>query len=151
MAYQQSTTHRNLRCERRSAGIGLLEVTIALAILGFGMLAMASAQISAMQFAGESRNRSEAYYLAQQQMEAFQAMSTAGIEAARVDPSYPNDPNNPLDPDPLDTRAASFNRSWVITPDDPETDVYELNVQVNWVDSRGVIRTVNIESLKSEF
>ena len=137
--------------ERSESGISLIEVTIALAILGFGMLAMATAQLSALQFTGESRNRSEAHYLAQQQMEAFQGMSRTGIEAARVDGSYPNDPNNPIDPDPQDSRASSFNRSWLITPNTPEDGVYTINVQVNWMDGLGRLRTVELEGLKAEF
>lgn len=139
------------RTERSQSGISLIEVTIALAILGFGMLAMATAQLSALQFTGESRNRSEAHYLAQQQMEAFQGMSRAGIEAARVATGYPNDPTNPIDPDPQDTHASAFNRSWLITPDAPETNVYTINVQVNWMDGLGRLRTVELEGLKAEF
>jgi Tfp pilus assembly protein PilV len=136
---------------RGEAGISLIEVTIALAILGFGMLAMATAQLSALQFTGESRNRSEAHYLAQQQMEAFQSMSRAGVEAERVAGSYPNDPNNPIDPDPQDSHISSFNRSWLITPDAPEDSVYTINVQVNWMDGLGRLRTVELEGLKAEF
>ena len=137
--------------DRGRSGISLIEVTIALAILGFGMLAMATAQLSALQFTGESRNRSEAHYLAQQKMEAFQGMSRAGIEAARVDADYPNDPNNPIDPDPQDSHVSAFRRSWLITPDSPEDNVYTINVQVNWTDGLGRLRTVELEGLKAEF
>lgn len=136
---------------RDRAGISLIEVMIALAILGFGMLAMATAQLSALQFTGESRSRSEAHYLAQQQMEAFQSMTRAGIEAARADADYPNDPNNPIDPDPADAYAVSYQRSWLITPDTPEDGVYTINVQVAWTDDLGEFRTVELEGLKAEF
>lgn len=142
---------RGYQRDRRRAAISLIEVTIALAILGFGMLAMATAQLSALQFTDQSRHRSEAHYLAQQQMEAFQSMSRAGIEAARVEASYPNDPTNPIDPDPLDSYAVAFNRSWLITPDTPENSLYTINVQVNWTDGLGRLRTVEIEGLKAEF
>jgi len=112
---------------------------------------MAAAQISSLQFTGESRNRSEAHNLAQQQMEAFQSMTRAGLDAEIAAGTYPNDPNNPLDPDPLDAHAAAFNRSWLITPDTPESGVYTIAVQVNWTDGRNQLRIVEIEGLKAAF
>jgi type II secretory pathway pseudopilin PulG len=137
--------------DRRRAGISMVEVMIALTILGFGMLTMAAAQISALHYTGESRNRSEAHNLAQQQMEAFQGMTGTALDAAIVAVGYPNDPANPLDPDPLDAHVSAFNRSWLITPDTPEAGVYTINVQVNWTDQLGRLRIVEIEGLKAAF
>ena len=134
---------------RRTSGISMIEVMIALTILGFGMLTMAAAQLSSLQFTGESRNRSEAHNLAQQQMESFQTMTKAALDAAIVAP--PADPGNPLDPDPLDAHVVGFNRSWLITADAPEPGVYTVNVSVNWNDNLGQVRLVQIEGLKAAF
>lgn len=128
-----------------------MEVTIALTILAFGLLAGASAQLSAMKFSSDSRARMEAQYLAQQQMEMLQAMTPAAI-GAFPDAAVVPDPANPLDPDPLDGMARQYNRSWTISRDNPVNGVFRVAVQVSWTSSNtGTIRTVNLESLKSEF
>jgi len=136
---------------RRRRGMTLLEVSIALIILGFGILGVAAAQLSSLRFSDKSRARSEAHYLAQQQMEAFQSMSAAAIEAIRLDPGYPNDPANPIDPDPADNYVAQFFRSWTIQPNTPETGVYTINVQVVWTGRESnSLQLVTLEGLKSE-
>ena len=135
---------------RRSSGVSLMEVTIALTILGFGLLAGASAQLSAMRMSSDSRSRTEAQYLAQQQMETLQAM-TPTIIGLFPDAVVVNDPNNPVDPDPLDALARQYNRNWTITRDSPVPGVFRVSVQVTWVSSTtGTVRSVNLESLKSE-
>ncbi len=133
---------------KRSGGVSLLEVMIAMAVLGFGMLAMASAQLSAMKFSDQSRSRSDAYYLAQQQMETFRAMNRAGIEVERL---LTADPANPIDSDPQDGRITSYTRTWEIDPDTPETGVYRIAVTVGWTGRFGINRAVTLESYKSEF
>jgi len=130
--------------------MSLIESMIAIAILGFGVLGAAATQITAVKLAQESRMRTEAYYLAEQQMEAFRAMDGAGIDAALTDTDYPNDPNNPLDPDPTDGQLRQFNRSWTITANSPEAGIYTLVVEVQWTGKLGATRTVSIESIKTD-
>jgi len=148
-------SHRRVRSarreDRRRTGVSLMEVTIALTILAFGLLAGASAQLSAMKFSSESRSRMEAQYLAQQQMEILQAMTTASV-AAFPDGVAVADPFNPLDPDPLDGLGRQYTRSWTVTRDSPVNGVFRINVQVSWASANvGGVRTVNLESLKAEF
>lgn len=133
----------------RQAGLSLLEVVVALGILGFGILALGAAQITSIRFNHESYLRTEAAYLAVQQMEAFQLMDTAALEAIRTAGSYPNDPGNPIDPDVGDAVTRAFTRSWTITPDTPETDVYTIEVVVRWTDGTGTSRDVSITSMKA--
>lgn len=136
---------------RRRAGVSLMEVTIALTILGFGLLAGASAQLSAMKFSSESRLRMEAQYLAQQQMEILQAMTSIGI-GAFPDAVAVADPNNPIDPDPNDGLGRQYTRTWTVTRDNPVNGVFNVLVQVSWASANtGSVRSVNLESLKSEF
>lgn len=137
---------------RRRAGVSLMEVTIALTILGFGMLAGASAQLSAMKYSSESRARMEAQYLAQQQMEILQAMTPAAITAQFPNGAVVADPGNPIDPDGNDGMARQYNRSWTVTRDSPVNGVFRVDVQVSWTSANtGSVRSVNLESLKSEF
>lgn len=135
---------------RSRRGMSLIETMISMAILGFGVLGAAATQITAVKFARESRLRTEAYYLAEQQMEAFRAMDGDAIGEALVDGSYPNDPNNPIDPDPNDGQARAFNRSWTITQDTPEAGLYTIVVEVQWTGGLGQTRTVSIESIKTD-
>ncbi len=135
---------------RRCAGLSLVEVAIALGILGFGVLADLAAHVAALRFNGASQLRTEAAYLAEQQMEAFQAMDGDAIEAVRTDAGYPNDPSNPIDPDPGDGTARQFARSWTITQNSPENGVYRLSVAVSWVDRLGKTQSVTLSSLKTD-
>lgn len=138
------------RFSRRRSGISLIEVMIALAILGFGILAAAASQITSIKFNRDSRVRTEAAYLAEQQMEVFQSMDGTAIEAIRTDAGYPNDPDNPIDPDPNDGVARSFTRTWTITPDTPEAGVYAVQVRVSWIDQLGNTRSVTLNSVKTD-
>jgi prepilin-type N-terminal cleavage/methylation domain-containing protein len=133
---------------KTQSGVSLLEVMIALAVMGFGMLTMASAQLSAMKFSDQSRSKSDAYYLAQQQMESFRSMSRAGIEAERL---LTSDPANPIDSDPQDGRITNYNRTWTIERDTPENGVYRIAVQVGWTGRFGINRAVSLESFKAEY
>ena len=130
----------------RQSGISLIEVIIALSILGFGMLGVAAAQISAYRFSDSSRDRTLAHQLAQQQIEFFQSTSAANIEVIRL--AGPNDPLNPIDPDPNDNTPMIFNRSWTITPDTPELSVYTILVNVAWVGNGGA-QTLQLETFKT--
>ena len=131
----------------RVQGVSLIEVMIALAILGYGMLGVAAAQISAFKATDQSRERMLAHALAQQQLEQFQEMSRTSLEVIRA--AGPNDPLNPIDPDPNDAMQMAFNRSWTITPDTPEDDVYTIMVSVGWTNSKGA-QIVQLETFKSE-
>lgn len=135
---------------KRRRGISMIEVVIALGILAFGVLAAAAAQLSSVRFNRNSRLRTEAYYLAEQQMENFKSMTSTQLTAVLAAGSYPNDPNNPIDPDPNDNQVISFNRSWTLTADTPEIGVYTIQVQVTWTDGFGVSRNVTLESLKQD-
>ncbi|MGH0030901.1 MAG: type IV pilus modification PilV family protein [Myxococcota bacterium] len=135
---------------RNARGFSLLEVLIALSILGFGMLAASVGQLSALKTSRQSRSQTLSMYLAEQQMEAFQSMSAADVVAAIADPGYPNDPNNPIDPDPGDGDVTNFNRRWFITQDSPEAGVISIRVEVDWVDPLGFTRTTALRGLKAD-
>jgi hypothetical protein len=123
---------------------------IALSILGFGMLAASVGQLSALKNSRQSRSQTMAMYLAEQQMEAFQSMSSDDVVAALADPGYPNDPRNPIDPDPGDDEVVRYNRRWFIQQDDPEPGTISIRVEVDWVDPLGFTRTASLRSLKAE-
>ena len=76
-------------------------------------------------------------------------MSSDDVIAAMGEPNYPNDPNNPIDPDPGDEDVYLYNRRWIITQDTPEAGSISIRVEVDWVDSIGLTRTTELESLKA--
>ena len=135
---------------RRSRGFSLLEVMIALSILGFGMLAASVGQLSALKTSRSSRSQTVSMYLAEQQMEAFQSMSAADVIAEISAPGYPNDPGNPIDPDPGDDEQVTYNRRWFIQQNDPEPGVISIRVEVDWTDPLGFARTTALRSLKAD-
>ena len=136
------------RRSRRESGFTILETTIALGILSVGILGVAASLLTSMKFSRRSRSMTQAMYLAEQQMEIFHLMPAADVEAMVGTTA---DGNNPIDPDPNDGDATTFNRSWTIALDDAEVDVNRMTLNVVWTDAKGIPRTVSLESLKSGF
>ena len=139
------------RPRRRDAAFTLLETFIALLILGFGILTVAGVLLTTMQFSRQSRSKMQAMYLAQQQIEAFRAMSAQDVLDLTAAAGYPNDPNNPLDPDPGDGDQTQFNRRWLIQADTPESGVASVTIEVDWVDDLGTTRTIALHTMKASF
>ena len=143
---------RLLRRQRHGAsGFTLIETTFAMGILAIGVLGVAGSLLTSLKLSRESRSNTYAMYLAEQQMELFLLMTGDEVDAALLDPSYPNDPGGPIDPDPNDDDDKTFTRSWQILPDDPETGVFRLTVTVAFTDENGRPRTRSLQSLKWDF
>jgi type IV pilus modification protein PilV len=121
------------------AGFSLLEVMIALVVLGIGMLGVAAAQLKALQFAAESDNRTQAMYLAEEQLERFLAMTP-------TDPALSPAGGTGGDPNEIvlanlvtDTRndegvgeQTAYRRTWQIEQDTPEANLRRITVRVRW-------------------
>jgi hypothetical protein len=121
---------------------------VSLGILGFGILAATASQIGSMKVSSESRNRSVAMNLAEEQMEIFEVMAPADILALVTGPGFLPDPNNPIDPDPGDGATMQFARAWQIETGTPEAGVMRITIAVNWQDGLGQVRTTQIQALK---
>ena len=119
-------------------------------ILGFGVLTMAAALLTSMKYSRHSRSMMQAMYLAEEQIEAFSAMSTEDVVAMTDVAGYPNDSRNPIDPDPSDGDQTTFNRRWLIEEDTPETGIVTITLEVDWVDQDGKTRTISLPTLKTE-
>jgi prepilin-type N-terminal cleavage/methylation domain-containing protein len=131
------------RRSKGQSGFTLLEVMIAMAILATGLLAIATAQIWAINRTGRSRHQTEALHLAQQQLEIFHATPIASL------PASGNDPTNPVDPDPNDGDRTTFTRSWLIQADTPLAGITTLTVTVSWVAKDGTVMSTAIQSMKA--
>jgi type IV pilus assembly protein PilV len=131
---------------KTTRGLSMLEVMVALVILGIGILGTTAGQIAAIKLSTDSRIHGEAMYLAEQQLEVFKSMSGADVAALA---GTTVDPGNPIDPDPNDTTTMALNRSWTITDDTPEVGMITIQVDVSWSNSLGAVTTASVQSLKA--
>ncbi|MGH0031892.1 MAG: type IV pilus modification PilV family protein [Myxococcota bacterium] len=131
--------------QARREGFSMLEVMIALSILAVGILGIGAVQLTATKLSGDSRVRTQAAFLAHQQIEVFRAMDIGTLTATV---GTTNDPGNPIDPTPGDGQTVTFNRRWTITPD-AGTGTTTVRVEVDYVDNLGNTRTVRLQTLRA--
>ena len=65
----------------RASGFTLIEIMIAMAIVGFGLMALAAMQLQALRFGSSGKHVSQAAVIARVKMEEFQRLPWAGIAA----------------------------------------------------------------------
>lgn len=141
------TRRRRLRRAARSRqGISLIEVMVALVILGIGILGTTAGQIAAIKLSQDSRTNAAAMNLAEQKLEEFEFMPAADVEVLAGTTA---DAANPIDP-PDDGVVMALNRSWTITPDTPEPGIMTVQVDVSWTNSIGNVSTVTVQTLKAD-
>jgi type IV pilus assembly protein PilV len=140
--------------QRQEKGFTLLEVIIALFILAFGLLAIASMQATAIKGNSQAMGLTEASTLAQDRMERF-------ISLAYTDPSL-NDPNGD-NTNGLDTTGAGADNTftwtdpsgvvytafWNVAIDRPIPNVKTIRMTVQWID-RGLTRRATFDFMKSD-
>jgi len=112
------------------SGFTLIEVMMALAILGIGLLSIAVAQITAIKVASKSKNLQQAMFLAREQLDDLDALppGSAILQTAATTP----DPANPIQVgnDPMD--GTRFDRQLVVVPNSPSTNLAQVTVTVVW-------------------
>jgi prepilin-type N-terminal cleavage/methylation domain-containing protein len=118
---------------RSESGFTLIEVMMALAILGVGLMSIAVAQISAVRMQAKSKNLQQAMFLARESLDDLEALPSgpAILQVAAVIP----DPANPLQVGNDPTDGTRFNRSMQVTPDTPEIGLAQVTVTVTWTTS----------------
>jgi len=128
------------------SGFTLLEVLIAMAILGVGLLSIAVAQLTAIKVSSRSKNLQQAMFLAREQMDDLEALplnSPVLAAAGTVD-----DPGNPLKANADPDDATTYNRSVTVAPNVPSAGLAQITVTVVWNSPQGGTRQVQLNSVK---
>jgi type IV pilus modification protein PilV len=132
-----------------TAGFTLVEVLIAFVLLAIGMLAIGAAQLASLRVAAQSQYRSQALYLAEEQMERLLAMPGNDLMFRT---NTTDEDTEPIDLTPGDEDMTSFRREWTITPNTPQPNLATLRVTVTWdIDgngTQGAIQTVTLDGVK---
>jgi type IV pilus modification protein PilV len=144
----QLMTHRTTR-HRSASGFTLIETVVALGILAVAVLAVAASLLTAIKYSARSRMATEAMYLAEDQLEIMRLLSAADVLAMVPNENFVDDGLNPIDPDPGDDSATTYNRRWRVQQDLPEAGLLTITVEVDYQDRLGMTRTVSMRTLKA--
>jgi prepilin-type N-terminal cleavage/methylation domain-containing protein len=138
----------NKRTSSRS-GFSLIETMIAMLVLGFGLLTIASAQVYAVKSGQTGRHRTRAVEIAQTQMERLQSLSwnDAGLVATAWTPNV--DVVTTVESTSAQT-AMTFSRQWRIT-DVIANQTRSIDVRVGWTDAHGVTKNFALSSTRFNF
>ncbi len=128
-------------------GFTLLEVLIAMAILGVGILSIGVAQLSALKMSSGSKHRSQAMYLAQDQLDEFLALPAGDAALAAAVENNP-DPQGPVDIDPNDDDLTTYSRSWTIEPNLPAVGLTRITVRVEWEDGSNRVGRLQLQGIR---
>lgn len=134
------STHALVSTRRRSGGLTLLELMIAMVILSIGLLGLLTMQIEAMKAGRVGKHVTDAARIAQDQMETLQNQSWAlSAVTAWTAPIIVagNDATNLADATAAPTGRSvqqTFNVDWRIVQPGAVTDLRRIDVRVTWVE-----------------
>ena len=137
----------------------MLEVLVAIGILAFGILAIATMQASSIKGNSHAIGITEAITLAQAKIEGFLSLpynhsnfddgAGANDGVAGLNDSLANsdkqDPDNPIQ---LGNTGRMFNVYWNVAVNDPLTNVKTVRVIVEWTE-RGKQRKASMDYMKA--
>lgn len=147
-------TYRGLtsRCTRACEGFTLIEILITIGILTFGLLAVATMQVSAIRGNDFSSNVTEATILAQDKLELLSTLPYAHGDLQDQDGDFDVGlSDSGASADYSETPAAPFSRytvSWNVSENNPVPNAKTIRVIVTWHD-RGIDRQIFMDSIKS--
>ena len=133
---------RLMRKERRNgdrAGFSLLEVLMAVVVVGVGFLAAASMQGTSVGSNNRSAYMTVATYLAEDKIEELRNMNYQLIDAA-------GSPENGLDELGQVGTGGIFDRSWAVALDSPGVLMKTITVTVTWQE-RGVNHSLTMTTV----
>ena len=147
--------------KNRSEGFSLLEVTISLGILGYGMLSIAAMQLQALSFGANGKQYRQAVEIAKDQMELVQILPwtelapTTGYEA----PAWISVPGYAAGelpvrvdlPDAVDGAVDQvYTVAWRVADANVDATLREVDVRVTWTEASQRARTFAISSVRAK-
>lgn len=133
-----------------NSGFTMIEVMIALVILGFGLLTMALMQLQALSGGRAGRHSSQAAVIARDQMETFQQLfwTDAGLDLRLVQTAGWTAPVT-VNRQPTGGAGVeqAYNVSWRITDVDAAW-LKNVDVRVTWNEANFANRTVTISGVR---
>ncbi len=118
---------------RSDAGFSLIEIMVAITILGIGVLTLAGLFPLAMERVHVGDLESRATFHAEAKIEELKSLSWEDLRETAAS----------------DTVDTMFRRSWRIEEDEPVLGMKQVEVQVVWSDNKGP-RTVSLSSFVSD-
>ena len=139
--------HRNGRVPR---GVALIEALVALAVMAFGLLAVAGMQVTLRQNADLSRQRAEAVRIAQEEVERWRSYALLDEASGVTTVTYAHLQSGS---ETVATAVASHNTAYTLTRTvSPDSSVsapaYKtLRVDVNWTDRNNQAQNVRLSTV----
>lgn len=136
------------RIRQTARGFTLLEALVALVVMGFGMLALTSLQISLSRNADVAKQRTEALRLAQDRMEAlrsFTGISTGTVNWDGLSSSSDSISSYNVGSSTVGTNT-TYTRTWTLGGTSADR-LRAATVQVSWTDRAGSAQSVSISSV----
>ncbi len=145
-----------LNSARKQDGFTLLEVMIAMMMLGFGLLTMAAAQTSAMKMNSQSQFVSQATYLAQERLDEIMMRPTNDpiFQASGLVPALTENDLQIPGAAVADPELVRYDRRVTVFLNQPANFQITIAVDVDWKSGAGgvgvaeVFRTVRVQSVR---
>ena len=145
---------------KSQGGFTLLEIIVAVAILSFGILAVASMQLTSIKGNSQAIGITEAITLAQDRAEklmrlAYNDATLSDTDANGTtglgDTSAPDqqDPANPIQVGGAGAQGREYNVYWNVVEDSPIDNTKTIRIIITWTD-RGNQRNATLEIMKAD-
>ena len=134
-------TNKSIKPTTSKAGFTLLEVIGAIAILCFGLLAVASMQSAAIQGNYTGRLQTEGTTWAQDRLEKLLALPYSDVKL--------NDTGGVYQSDPFPPSPAGYTITYQVVVGGAGADTKLIRVRIQWTD-KGVTRTNELRTVKPD-
>jgi type IV pilus assembly protein PilV len=119
-------------CGRRSAGFTLVEVIVAIVLLGVGLMGLAALSTTVTRANVQSSSLTTATALAQERAERLRTEDYDALASGNDSRVVDN---------------VTYTRSWVVTADDPEPGLKTVAIAVSWT-TRGTTHTTRLTTIR---
>ncbi len=147
------------KTERRRSAFTIIEVIIALGILGFGLLTLAGMQVQALSQGSSGWGATEAAAVGRDQLEIARRLPWAQVAptAGFVAPNWINNPGYPQGDVPVTMTSPSagtqvvrvFSVTWRVTAVPTASNLMNVDLMVTWNDpSRPLQRTLSLSTTR---